>query len=282
MFGNYLIGLREGLEASLIVSILIAYLVKIDRRDRIRPVSYGVLAAVAVSALFGALLTFTSTTLLSTGPSRETFGGVMSLIAVGFVTWMIFWMRRTALSLKGELTGRLEHAVAIGTAAIVVTAFLAVAREGLETALFFWSAVQAAGSTASPVTGFTLGIATAITLAWLLYRRSIRFNLSRFFMWTGAGLVVVAAGVAAYAVHDLQEGNVLFGAHTYAFDVSEQIRPGSWYATLLKGIFNFSPATTVLEAIAYVGYIVPVMTLFIFGGRTRTPAVKPAPVQSPQ
>jgi high-affinity iron transporter len=273
MLANYLIGLREGLEAGLVVSILVAYLVKVGRRDRLGVVGLGVLAAIAVSVAFGALLTYTSTSLLSGFRSQELFGGVMSTLAVGFVTWMVFWMRRTARHLRAELDGKLSSALELGSIAVVVTAFLAVAREGLETALFFWSAVQAAGSTTSPVIGFTLGILTAIALAWLLYRRSVKLNLSVFFTWTGAGLVVIAAGVLAYAVHDLQEGGLIGGLDTLAFDVSGQIPPSSWYGTLLKGVLNFSPRTTVAQAIAWVVYLVPVMALFWRGGRpTRTPA----------
>ena len=270
MVGNYLIGLREGLEAALVVSILIAYLVKIGRRDRLAVVWAGVAIAVGVSVAFGALLSYASTSLLSTFESRETFGGVLSLIAVAFVTWMVFWMRRTARHMRAELSGRLDAALALGTVAVVLTAFFAVAREGLETALFFWSAVQAAGSTAAPVSGFTLGLATAVVLAWLLYRLSVTLNLATFFTWTGAGLIVVAAGVLGYAVHDLQEGGLIPGLNTMAFDVSAQIPPGSWYGTLLKGVFNFSPATTAAQAIAYLAYLLPVMVLFLRRPRVAT------------
>ncbi len=267
MLGNYLIGLREGLEASLVVSILVAYLVKVQRRDRLPAVGGGVAVALGVSIAFGAVLTYTSTTLLSSSAAKETFGGLLSLVAVAFVTWMVFWMRRTARGLKTELTDRLDSALALGGIAVGMTAFLAVGREGLETALFFWSAVQAAGTTATPVTGFALGIVTAVVLAWLLYRQSVRLNLATFFTWTGGALIIVAAGVLGYAVHDLQEGGVLGGLNTLAFDVSAQIPPSSVRGTLLKGILNFSPATTVLEAIAYLAYLVPVLAAYFSGGR---------------
>jgi high-affinity iron transporter len=271
VFANYLIGLREGLEAALVVSILIAYLVKVGRRDQLATVGGGVVLAVAVSVGFGALLTYTSTTLLSDFRSQELFGGTMSIIAVLFVTWMVFWMRRTARAMRAELDGRLSSALELGAFAVALTAFLAVAREGLETALFFWSAVQAAGSSTSPVIGFALGIATAVLLAWLLYRRSVRLNLGRFFNWTGLGLIVIAAGVLAYGVHDLQEGGALGGLNTLAFDVSNQISLGSWYGALLKGIFNFSPQTTVAQAIAWSGYLAVVLTVYFRAGRP-TPA----------
>jgi high-affinity iron transporter len=263
VLANYLIGLREGLEAALVVSILVAYLVKSGRRDRLAGVGGGVAAAIAVSIGFGALLTYTSTTLLSDFRSQEIFGGTMSAIAVVFVTWMVFWMRRASRGLRAELDGKLSSALNVGGFAVVITAFLAVAREGLETALFFWSAVQAAGETLVPVAGFTLGILTAVVLAWLLYKRSVRLNLARFFTWTSACLIVIAAGVLAYAVHDLQEGGVIAGLNTLAFDVSQQVPPASWYGVLAKGVFNFSPQTTVAQAIAWLAYLVPVMTIFL-------------------
>ncbi|HEY6892211.1 MAG TPA: iron uptake transporter permease EfeU, partial [Solirubrobacter sp.] len=269
MFGNYLIGLREGLEASLVVSILIAYLVKVGRRDRLVGVGVGAGCAVAISVLFGALLTYTSSSILQTGQSRELFGGTLSIVAVGFVTWMIFWMRRTARHMRADLSGALRSALELGVVAVAATAFMAVAREGLETALFFWSAVQAAGSTLSPILGFVLGVLTSIVIAWLLYRRSVSLNLARFFTWTGAGLVIVAAGVLAYGVHDLQEGGALGGLDSLAFDISAQVPPSSWYGTLLKGTINLSPQTTVLQAIVWTLYIVPVMALFFWGDRIR-------------
>jgi high-affinity iron transporter len=262
MFANYLIGLREGLEASLVVTILVAYLVKLGRRDRLAPVAYGVGLAVAVSIAFGALLTFTSTSILRGFEAQEIFGGTLSIVAVGFVTWMVFWMRRTARGMSAELSGRLDSAIAVGGVAVVVTAFIAVAREGLETALFFWSAVQAAGTTTTPVIGFALGIATSIVLAWLLYRRSVSLNLARFFTWTGAGLIVVAAGVLAYGVHDLQEGGAIGGLFTLAFDVTDQVPSSSWYGALLKGTINFTAQTTVAQAIVWSAYIIIVMGLF--------------------
>ncbi len=141
MFANFLIGLREGLEATLVVSILIAYLVQIERRDRLAPIWIGVGAAVLLSVAFGAILTFTSSQL--TFEQQEIFGGVTSIIAVGFVTGMIFWMRRTARTMRHDLDGKMAAALEVGAVALAVTAFIAVAREGLETALFFWSAAQA-------------------------------------------------------------------------------------------------------------------------------------------
>jgi high-affinity iron transporter len=278
VIANYLIGLREGLEASLVVSILVAYLVKAGRRDRLAPVWLGVLAAVALSLVFGALLTFTSSQLGFR--AQEAFGGTLSIVAVGFVTWMVFWMRRTARSLSSELRGKMQSALAMGTGALVLTSFLAVGREGLETALFIWSAVQATGSSTSPVVGAALGLASAVVLGYLFYKGAVRINLATFFRWTGLVLVVVAAGVLAYGVHDLQEAGVLPGLDSLAFDVSGAVPPDSWYGTLLKGTVNFSPATTWLQAIAWLVYVVPVLALFLAPART-TPSPRPAATAQP-
>jgi len=275
VFANLLIGLREGLEAALVVSILVAYLVRTDRRDRLPAVWLGVGVAVGLSLAVGALMTFTSDEL--SYRASEGFGGGMSIVAVGFVTWMIFWMRRAARSMKAELHHRLDRAIAVGTGALVATAFVAVAREGLETAVFVWTAVRSTGEGAEPLIGVILGLGTAVLLAWLLYRRAISFNLGRFFTWTGAGLVVVAAGVLAYGIGDLQEIGALPGDESIAFDISGTIAPDSVPGTLLGGIFNLHPTTTWLQAIAWLAYLVPVMYLFLRPQRTvRQQAAAPA------
>jgi high-affinity iron transporter len=275
MLPVFLIGLREGLEASLVVGILVAYLVKTDRRDRLPAVWAGIAAAIALSLAFGAALTFSSTRM--TFEAQEIFGGTLSIIAVAFVTWMIFWMRRAARSIKGDLHGRLDRAVAMGTTALVLTGFLAVGREGLETALFVWAAVDSTGATddTPPIIGAVLGLTVSVVLGYLIYRGAVRVNLARFFTWTGAALVVVAGGVLAYGIHDLQEGGLLPGLNDIAFDVTGTISPGSVLGTLLKGVFNFSPRTTWLEAATWLLYVIPVMVLFLRPTRPRT---SPAPV----
>ncbi|MEU9293192.1 iron uptake transporter permease EfeU [Streptomyces sp. NPDC048266] len=262
MFGNYLIGLREGLEASLVVCILIAYLVKTGRRDALRPIWIGIGVAVGVALAFGAGLEFGSQEL--TFEAQELLGGSLSIVAVVLVTWMVFWMRRTARHLRAELHGRLDEALRMGTGALVATAFLAVGREGLETALFVWASVRASSDgTYAPLTGVLLGLLTAVLLGWLFYRGALRIDLARFFTWTGGMLVVVAAGVLAYGVHDLQEARFLDGLADKAFDVSATIPPDSWYGTLLKGVFNFQPNPTVLQVTVWALYLVPTLTLFL-------------------
>ncbi len=274
MLANYLIGLREGLEAALVIGILVAYLVRTQRRDLLPSVWIGVGVAVAVSLAVGAALTLGPRGLSFT--AQELIGGGLSLVAVALITWMIFWMGKTARYLKQHLEDGMERAIAVGKGAILAMALIAVGREGLETALFLWAGIEAAGATTAPITGAVLGLLTAIALGVLIYRGAVRINLRVFFQWTGVFLIIVAAGVLSYGIHDLQEAGALPGLNTLAFDVSDTITPGSVLGTLLKGIFNFSPTTTILEAVAWVAYVVPTMWLFV------RMAFAQAPQQAPQ
>lgn len=260
MFQNFLIGLREGLEAALVVGLLLAYVRKTGKAHLVPKIWMGVLTAVVVSLGFGALLTFGPRGL--TFEAQEAIGGSLSIIAVGFVTWMIFWMAENSKHLSRELGQKIDAAQA-STAAVVVIAALAVGREGLETALFLWAASQSAGSGAMALVGALLGIIIAIALAWLIMRGVLKLNLATFFRYTGIFLIFIAAGVLAYGVHDLQEAGLLPGLHHLAFDLSHIIAPTSLVGTLLKGLFNFSPATTWLEAGAWLMYTGTVLTIFL-------------------
>lgn len=259
--GNVLIGLREGLEAALVVTILLAFLVKSDKRWALRHVWLGVGIAVALSVTLGALLTFGTSQL--TFKAQELIGGIASIIAVAFVTGMIFWMRKAARTISSELKDHMSTALHVGPLAVAIVAFLGVGREGLETAIFFYAAVQSADSTTVPLLGFLLGLAAAVALGVLIYRGAIRINLGSFFKVTGILLIFVAAGILAYGFHDLQEADVLPGLNTLAFDVSGAVPADSWYGTVLKGIFNFSPQTTVVEAIVWVAYVGVVLPFFL-------------------
>lgn len=265
-----MIGLREGLEAALVVGILLAYIRKTQRTHLLAPMWAGVSVAVLLSLSFGALLTFGPQTL--TFEAQEAIGGSLSIISVGFVTWMIFWMAENARMLSDELKGKLD-AVQTSVWAVVLLAALSVGCEGLETTLFIWSAIRTAGQEANaiPMLGALVGIAIAVVRAWGMMRGMMRINLSRFFTITGAFLVIVAAGVLSYGIHDLQEAAILPGLNNIAFESYRYIDPSSFVGTLLKAVFNLSSTTTWLEAGAWILYVGIVMPLFI---RAQRPGLK--------
>ena len=275
MLSNFLIGLREGLEASLIVSILVAYLVRTDRRDRLAAVWWGVGIAVALSVGAVVVLEITSNSL--SDKAAEVFAGITSLLAVVLVTWMIFWMRKAAKGMASDLHGKVDAAVAVGPVALLVTALFAVLREGLETALFLWTNDQSSGGASTPFVGGILGLGVSVLLGYLLYKKAVTINLTTFFTWTGAALIVLAAGVLAYGVHELQEAGVLGLGTATAYDITSWYNEDAWYHSLLKGIFHFNADPTQLEVLAWASYLVITMTLFVRGLRpTPAPADRPA------
>jgi high-affinity iron transporter len=279
---NLLIGLREGLEGGLVVSILLAA-VRRSGGGSTRPIWLGVLGALVLSLSFGAVLTF-SKSALSTR-AQEAFGGTLSVIAVVLVTGMIFWMRRTARGLSGELNAKVDTALKLGAGALVAIAFLAVGREGLETALFLWTAVQASGETVAPLIGAAIGVLAAVGLCFLLYRRAIRINLGVFFARTAVALVVIAGGVLAYGIGDLQEATLLPGRTWLAFDLTGSIAPDSWWVSIIRGVTNLTPAMTWLQVVAFVVYVAVVLVVFRRAGKAvpapREPAAPKQPTASP-
>jgi len=269
---NFLIGLREGLEAGLVVSILLAALRKTastgtagGRRISPAPVWLGVLGAVMVAGSFAAVLTFSTSEL--PGRAQEAAEGLLSVLAVGLVTGMVFWMRRTAAGLSAQLRGEVERAVVVGAGALTVTAFLAVGREGLETTLFLWTAVRASGATVAPLAGAALGLAAAVALCWLLYRQAVRLNVGVFFSRTAIALIVIAAGVLAHGLGDLQEAGLLPGQRWIAFDLTSHVDPNSWWISVISGATELSPRMTVLQVVAWVVYLAVVIPAFVRAGR---------------
>jgi high-affinity iron transporter len=304
---NLLIGLREGLEAGLIVSILLAAVRSAPaaqpvggpaarhdgpaarhdgpaarhdggsaarqggdpggagRKMSAAPVWLGVLAAIMLSGSFAAVLTFSTDVLSSRG--QEALGGLLSVLAVGLVTAMIFWMRQTAAGLTAQLRGEVARAAAIGAGALTVTAFLAVGREGLETTLFLWSAARASGQTVGPLVGAGVGLAAAVALCWLLYRRAVRLNVGTFFNRTAIALIVIAAGVLAYGLGELQDAGLLSGQRWIAFDLTAHAHPGSWWVSLITGVTDLAPKMTVLQVVAWIAYLAVVIPAFVRAGR---------------
>ncbi len=276
MIPNLLIGLREGLEAVLVVSVLVAYLVKSDRRSQLPFVWIGTALAVAVSLGFGALLTFGPQGLSDQAEGR--IAGSLAVLAVAFVTWMIFWMARASRTLATDLRAHIDARSTPWS--LVLLAALAVGREGLETALFLWAATRSAISdgvpASEPLVGALIGIAIAIALGYALYAGAVRINLSKFFSITGGALIVVAAGVLASGVRDLQDSGVLPGASTIAYDVSATIPPEGVLGSILKGFLNFSASPTVLEVVVWVGYVAVVGAVFLRRIGHRAPAKAPS------
>jgi high-affinity iron transporter len=298
VLATFLIGLREGLEAALVVGILVAYLTRIGRRDVLPRVWAGIALAIGLALAIGAVLTFGAYELTST--AQEVIGGLFSLIAVAMVTWMIFWMQKTARNMKKHLEGGLDRALATGGLwALVVVGFVSVAREGIEAALLLWSMTQSFGAAPTALLGALLGIVVSAFLGWLLAKGMLKLDLRRFFTWTSAFLVVVAAGVLAYAVKDLQEAGVVPGPFSafapldasgdvlvgwaafpfgWAFDVSAVIRPGDPLAVVLQATVGFMPQMTWLQVATWVAYIAVVGGLFVRALRRSRPRTAPAPV----
>jgi len=264
---NLLIALREGLEAALVVSIIVAYLVKSDRRDALPKLWIGVGLAALLPLATGAILTWGPKTL--TFQAQEILGGTLSFVAVGLVTWMIFWMGKNARELKGELEGSLSRTLAGDGSGwgVVWIAVVAVGREGVETALFVWATVRSSIETSIMQTtvGVVTGLVIAIVLGVLIYQGAVRINFRIFFATTGYFLVVVAAGIVAYGIGDLQEAGVLPGIMSHAWDLSSYLpastSPLHWLYVLLQAMFQFNLQPTVLQAVGWCLYIVPVLTL---------------------
>ena len=302
MLATFLIGLREGLEAALVVGILVAYLRRLGRQDALPKMWAGVGLAIALPVGIGAVLTFGAYEL--TFQAQELIGGGLSLLAVAMVTWMIFWMQRAGRTMKATLEGGIDRALTVGGLwALIAIGFVSVAREGIETTLLLWSMVQAFGDAPAALLGALLGLGAAVLIGWLISRGAVRLDLRRFFAWTGGFLVIVAAGVLAYALMDLQEAAALPGPFTavapidgatgdvaigwaafpfgWAFDVSASIAPGGPLAAILQATVGFMPKMTWLQVIAWTVYILVVGWLYVRGLRSRRPSA-PQPVTDPR
>jgi len=275
VLANLLIGLREGLEMGIVVGIIVAYLRKVERTDVLPKLWLGVGIAIAAALGLGALLTW--------GPyglsfqAQEAIGGVLSIVAVGLVTWMIFWMAKNARSLRRELHGRLALAlIGGGAGGLVAIGIVAVGRESIETALFLWASAKSESNALLATLGAVIGLAAAVLISWLVYRGAARIDLRRFFLWTGAFLVVVAAGVLSYGIGDLQEAGWLPGVNQPAYSVAGLVPPTSWYGALLGGLFNFTAEPTWLQVVDWWAYLLPVLAAFLVTS-LRRPTAPAAP-----
>ena len=270
MLATFVIGLREGLEAALIIGIIAAFLRQSNRPDALRKVWWGVAAAVALCLAVGVLLQLFSASL----PQREQemLECVVAAVAVVMVSYMVLWMRAHSRDLKSSLQDAAGSALARGSAgALVAMAFLAVIREGFETAVFLLAAFQSAVSPLQAAIGVVLGVAVAVGLGYLIYRGGVRLNLSRFFRVTGVVLVLVAAGLVMSTLRAAYEAGWLTAGQQQALDLSALARPGSVQESLLTGMLGIRSSLPVVEIIAYLLYAVPMLLVVLWPPR-RTPS----------
>jgi high-affinity iron transporter len=272
MLATFFLMLREGLEAALIVGIIAAYLVKIGRRDALGKVATGVVAAIGLSIAIGLAVTLTIKQLPLV--LQETLEGVAAVLAVGVLTWMLFWMRRQGRALKGELERGVDNALTEGsTLALVALAFLAVIREGVETVLFLIPMMSFQGTGIDIVLAGFIGLAVAVGVGWAIFALGVRVNLRRFFTVTGVVLIFVAAGLVAFAVHEFGEAGLIANTGS-AFDLNAVLPDNGPIGSILRGLFGYRSEPTPLELFGYVAYLVPVLVLFVVDRPlTRRPAV---------
>jgi len=263
---TFVIGLREGLEAALIVGIIAAFLGQQGRRDALRQVWIGTGTAVAICVGIAIALQVISSNL----PQRQQEGleTVVGALAVGMVTYMILFMRRHARHLKGDLEGAAASALATGSSrALVVMAFLAVLREGFETAVFLLATFHASGDATASWVGAVLGILVAVVIGYGIYKGGVRLNLARFFKVTGLVLVVVAAGLVMTAFMTANEAGWLSAGQAQAFDLSWLVRPGTPLSSLLTGVLGIQPYPAWIMVIAWLAYLVPMVAIVAWPAR---------------
>lgn len=281
---HFVIGLREGVEAALIVGIIGGFLVQEGRRDALRWMWAGVALAVGICAAVAVLLEVIDENL----PQRqqEAFEAIVGLIAVAMVTFMIVYMRRNARRLSGELRTSATAALAAGSAwGLVAMAFFAVMREGLETAMFLLAAFQSSVGVISPWSaglGALAGLLVAAVIGWVIYRGGRRINLQRFFKFTAVLLVLIAAGLVSSAIHHANEAALLTAGHAQALDLSSVIVPSSdsVVSGLITGLLGVYPFPSVAEVVGWLLYAVPMLTFVMWPQRRPAPRRVAAPATS--
>jgi high-affinity iron transporter len=276
-----LTGLREGVEAALIVSIILAYLARTGNQRHFGRIWLGTCAAVAASAAVGAILWISIGGL--TSPVAEYFEGSAMLLAAVVVTWMLFWMRRTAANIKGELHAGVDRALTDGSLwALSLLAFTAVIREGIETSLFLLGQATAAttekAGAASTLAGAFIGIMMAVLLGYGFYRGARVINLARFFRWTGVALVFIAGGLVSHAAHECIDAGLIGFGTTTAFDISSVLphepEGGSLVGQLLRAVFGYTSTPEWTTLVTWVVYVVGVLVVYLQPMKPQ----KPAPV----
>ncbi len=280
-----LTGLREGVEAALIVAIVCSYLARTGNARHFGKIWVGVGAAVAASSALGIVIFLTVGGLEA--PYEQIFDGAMMLVAAGVVTWMLFWMRRQARSVKGDLQRAVDRVLTEGTAwGLAVLAFTAVIREGVETALFLVGQATAAaggssgeGGALAVLAGAVVGLGIAVALGYGLYRGSRALNLQTFFRWTGVLLIFIAAGLLSHAVHEFVEiGWIGIGTST-AFDISALLPHDEGIGLFLRAIFGYTSSPEWATLTIWATYVVVVLALYLRPVAPRPAESRPAPAE---
>jgi high-affinity iron transporter len=256
MLASYLLSLREGIEAALIIGIVLGAVRQMRRTELVPAVWAGTLAAVALSILGGVLLTMLG--LSFEGAAEQIFEGVTMLLAAALLTWMIFWMSRTARTLKADIEADIHKAAfTTGKRAVFFVAFLAILREGIELALFLTASVFATDALQTLI-GMILGLGTAILLGWSIFAAIIRLDLRRFFQVTGFLLILFAAGLVAHGVHEFNEVGWIPAVIEHVWDVNAFINEDSTFGLLLKALFGYNGNPSLTEMLAYAAYFAAV------------------------
>ena len=274
MLATYLIGLREGIEAAIIISILVGYVVKLGERQLASKIFIGAAAAIVLSLAIGFGLSGIASEVSET--VEITITGITSLLAVVFVTWMIFWMARQSRAMAANLRSKVDTAVAKSAWSLAIVAFLAVAREGVETSILLWSTARSAGGSFGVFGGAFLGLLTASVAGYLMYRGALKFNLGTFFNITGAYLVVIAAGIFSYAIGEFQELGLLPFLTNPAYDFSAALPEGSVPELILAGTIAFNTAPSLLQSVGWFAYVIPVAIIYSRTIRHKKPAAATA------
>jgi high-affinity iron transporter len=262
-FSGLLTGLREGVEAALIVAIILAYLVKTGNARYARQIWVGAGAAIVLSLAVGIGLFATVGGLQE--PYEQIFEGITMLVAAAVVTWMLFWMRRQAATVKGQLQTSVDRALTEGSVwGLAFLAFTAVIREGIETALFLVGQVNSADEGATSVLiGALVGLAIAIGIGYVFYQGSRRINLASFFRWTGVGLIFIAAGLLSHAVHEFIEVGIITVGTQTAFDISGVLSHEEGIGQFLRALFGYTSTPEVITVVVWVTYVVVALALFL-------------------
>lgn len=254
MLSSLLITLREGLEAALIVGIILAYLAKTNERRGFKPVWLGTGLAVLVSLIAGGVIYAVAGEF--SGRAEEIFEGTAMLLAVGVLTWMIFWMRKQAVNIKGELQAQIQSALTAGSSFTLASiAFIAVVREGIETALFLFAATRTAESALSSTLGGILGLGIAVAIGYSIYKGSAKLNLKTFFNITGLALVVFAAGLAAHGIHEYNEAGFIPNIVEHVYDINSIVQEKETFGRFLTALFGYNGNPSLTEIIGYLAYL---------------------------